>query len=182
MPIKGDQVKDRSGDKFENEVERKRERNQRNADPYLMDEGGPEPAVCTTCKTVYRNKRWYRDEKAYEELRQSSGTHKVTCAACRKIKDHYPEGIVTLRGKFFWKHEDEILNLLRSVENTAMAKNPLQRIMRIQPMEGEVTIETTEQKMAEHIGRALHSAYEGNLDIKWGEDHQVCRVYWERDD
>jgi NMD protein affecting ribosome stability and mRNA decay len=180
MTRREDQVLDRGGKKFDFDVDAKRGRPQRNEDPYLYDQGWKEPAVCETCHAVYRNKRWYLKEEDFVLIREQDDVSHVTCPSCRKINDKYPEGIVTLRGDYLWRHEEEILNILRSVENTAMAKNPLERIMRITPQGDAMIIETTEEKLAEHIGRALHKAHQGKLDINWTEDHSVCRVSWER--
>ena len=33
---------------------------------------------------------------------------------------------------------------------------------------------------AEHLGRALHKSHQGELKVSWSEDHDVCRVTWER--
>ncbi len=61
-----------------------------------------------------------------------------------------------------------------------MAKNPLERIIRVAREGDELVIETTEQKLAEHLGRALHKSHQGELKVSWTEEHSVCRVTWER--
>jgi len=158
----------------------KRGRVKTSADPYLPGEGLKEPAFCISCKALYRNRRWYLDPQTLESLRGAGTLHPVTCPACQKIADHYPEGVVTLRGEYLWDHEEEIRHILRNEESKAMAKNPLQRIMRME-REGEgLVIETTEEKLAEHLGRALHKAHHGDLQVSWSDDHAICRVTWER--
>ncbi|MBE0597635.1 MAG: hypothetical protein IH614_10220 [Desulfuromonadales bacterium] len=181
MPRKRDQVLDHSGPKFAFDSDSSRERNRRNIDPYVPEAGLPEPAVCIVCHAIYRNRRWYLKEKEYVAIREVEEVNEVTCPACQKIQQHYPEGVVTLRGGYLWQHEEEILNILRNIENTAMAKNPLQRIMKIQPEGDSLVIETTEEKLAEHIGRALHKAHQGDLNIDWSDNHSLCRVTWERE-
>lgn len=158
----------------------KRGRVRTSADPYLPEEGHPEPAICESCRAVYRNKRWMLDEDLYAEVRQEADVEKVTCPACRKIAEHYPEGVVTLRGDYLWEHEEEIRNILRNEENRAMAKNPLERIIRMEQDGEALVIETTEEKLAEHLGRALHKAHQGELDVQWSDNHSLCRVTWER--
>ena len=180
MSKKKDQVLDHSGPKFAYDSDKYRGRNKRNTDPYVMEEGLPEPTVCTVCHAIYRNKRWYLKEQEYVEVRESEESHKTVCPACRKMKELYPEGVVTLKGNYLWKHEEEIINILRSTENNAMGKNPLERIMSIKPEGDEMVIETTEEKLAEHIGRALHRAHQGELKIDWSDNHSLCRVTWER--
>ncbi len=158
----------------------KRGRVKTSADPYLPEEGPREPAVCRSCQALYRNKRWYLDPQLVSRLRSEGGLHEVTCPACQKIAEHYPEGVVTLRGGYLWDHEEEIRNILRNEETKAMAKNPLQRIMRMEREGADLIIETTEEKLAEHLGRALHKAHQGDLQVAWADDHAICRVTWER--
>ena len=158
----------------------KRGRVKTSQDPYLSETGLKEPAICAECQALYRNKRWYLDPAAVAELQAAGEYEAVTCPACQKIAERYAEGTVTLRGDYLWNHEDEIRNILRNEENKAMAKNPLQRIMRMQREGDDLVIETTEQKLAEHLGRALHKAHQGELKVSWTDDHSICRVTWER--
>jgi NMD protein affecting ribosome stability and mRNA decay len=159
----------------------KRGRVKTSSDPYISEEGLKEPALCESCRGVYRNKRWSRDVEAYTELSKSADVHRVTCPACLKIAEGYPEGIVTLYGDYLWEHEEEIRNLLHNEEEKTTAKNPLARIIRI-TREGEaLRIEATEEKLAEHLGRTLHKAHQGDLAISWDSDHDLCRVTWKRD-
>lgn len=160
----------------------KRGRVKTSSDPYIPEEGGREPSICESCHALYRNKRWYLDPQEFEAARNDSDVHWVTCPACQKIAEHYPEGVVTLRGEYLWNHEEEIRNTLRNEENKAMAKNPLERIIRMDREGEELVIETTEEKLAEHLGRILHRAHRGDLNISWDQDHDLCRVTWERND
>jgi len=158
----------------------KRGRVPTSSDPYIPEEGIKEVSVCAGCHAIYKNKRWYLDPTALEKLRKEGPLYEVTCPACKKIEDHYPEGIVTLRGEYLWNHEEEIRNILKNEEQKAMAKNPMERIMRIEREGDELLIETTEEKLAEHLGRALHKAHQGELNVSWADDHSVCRVWWQR--
>ena len=178
--IHGSQVSDRKGRKFESETDQKRGRNRRNLDPYVMDEGRPEPAVCIRCHAVYKNKHWYFEENEFKYLRENREAVETACPACQKITQSYPEGVVTLRGDYLWHHEEEIRNILKNEENKAMAKNPLERIMRMEREGDDLVIETTEEKLAEHLGRALNKAHQGELKIDWSDQHSLCRVTWER--
>jgi NMD protein affecting ribosome stability and mRNA decay len=158
----------------------KRGRVKTSADPYLPAGGMKEVALCQGCHALYRNKRWYLDPEAFAAESAEGAPHWVTCPACQKIAERYPEGIVTLKGEYFWEHEEEIRNILKNEESKAMAKNPLERIMRMNREGDDLIIETTEQKLAEHLGRALHRAHQGDLKVSWSQEHAVCRVDWER--
>jgi NMD protein affecting ribosome stability and mRNA decay len=158
----------------------KRGRVRTSDDPYFPEGGMKEVALCQGCHALYHHKRWYLDPEAFAAASAEEDPHWVSCPACQKIADHYPEGILTLKGEFIWDHEEEIRNILKNEENKAMTKNPLARIMRIDREGDDLVIETTAQKLAEHLGRALHRAHQGELKVSWSREHEVCRVDWER--
>jgi NMD protein affecting ribosome stability and mRNA decay len=158
----------------------KRGRVKTSADPYIPEEGPPELSLCESCHALYHDKRWYLDVEAFEAAKAGGDFDWVTCPACKKIAERYPEGVVTLRGDYVWDHEEEIRNILKHEEERAMAKNPLQRIIRMEREGDDLVIETTEEKLAEHLGRALHKSHQGELKVSWTEEHSVCRVTWER--
>ena len=54
------------------------------------------------------------------------------------------------------------------------------RIMRMTTEGNAMVIETTEQKLAEHLGRALQRAHRGDFNLDWSGSPRVCRVNWER--
>ncbi len=158
----------------------KRGRVETSADPYLCEAGLKEPSLCKTCGAVYRKKHWYLDPGEAEALKRDGTAQEVSCPACRKIQDRYAEGFVVLRGAYLWEHEEEIRNLLKHEETKAMAKNPLERIIMMERVGDDMQIETTEEKLAEHLGRAVSKAHQGELKVSWSDDHAVCRVAWER--
>lgn len=158
----------------------KRGRTRTSVDPYLPQGGLKEPALCTSCQALYRNKHWELSSEAVAEARASGGLTEVTCPACQKIAESYPEGLVTLSGDYLWDHEAEIRNLVANEEQKARGRNPLERIMRMTRDEQSLVIETTEKKLAEHLGRAVHKAHQGELKVSRGDDQGACRVYWER--
>jgi NMD protein affecting ribosome stability and mRNA decay len=151
-------------------------------DPYRAQTGLPEPALCSECGAVYRKKRWFLDAEEAAQLKRSDATRRVVCPGCRKINDRYAEGFVALHGAYLWQHEAEIRNMIRNEEHKAMAKNPLGRIISMERSADDMLIETTEEKLAEHLGRALHKAHQGEIKVTWANDHAVCRVDWRRDD
>ncbi len=150
-------------------------------DPYLDEAGIAEPALCSECGAVYQKKRWVIDAEESAALQKSGAAQQVVCPGCRKIRDGYAEGFVTLQGSYLWQHEAEICNLIRNEESRAMSKNPLERIISMERSQDDLLIETTEEKLAEHLGRALHKAHQGELKVTWADDHAICRVEWRRD-
>jgi len=149
-------------------------------DPYLPSEG-QEASVCTSCQAIYQNKRWFFDEKLYRKLAGTNRVREVLCPACRKIRDRYCEGVLTLSGEFFEQHRDEILTLIKNEAARVAGRNVGDRIISMTP-EGEdkLVVETTTEKLAQHLGRAVYRAYKGDLDFRWSEVNKFVRVYWTR--
>lgn len=148
-------------------------------DPYLPKEGPHDMAACKKCHAIYHKKRWSLDEALYKKRGNHKKTLIVLCPACQKIRDKYAEGFVTLKGDYLKEHKRDILNLIKNEEERAMGSNPLQRISEIKDNGKSVNITTTHEKLAQRIGKKIHSAFKGNLEIKWTED-RVTRVVWER--
>jgi hypothetical protein len=159
----------------------KQGRPNRSADPYIPEEGIREEAICPKCQAIYKNKRWYRAEEIPEDEKAGRNFVPIECPACKKIAEGYHQGVVTLKGAFLRKHEEEILNLVHNEEKKSMSKNPLQRIMSIEREGDELVIKTTAEKLAEHLGRAVHKAQQGDLRVSWDDNHSFCRVSWERE-
>ncbi len=152
----------------------------RTTDPYRPRRAPLEGGVCPDCHAINRKKRWYVDETEYLSLVRT-GAEQRRCPACRKIADEFPSGVVTLRGGFLCAHRDEILTIARNEERRARATNPLERIMEIRDRNGGVEILTTDEKLAQRIGREVRKAYQGIVSYKWSEDASLVRVNWARD-
>jgi len=152
----------------------------RTRDPYIPRKGPLEVGVCPGCHAISRKKRWYMDEAEYVSLVRT-GAMPRRCPACRKIADGFPSGVVTLRGGFLRTHRDEILTIVHNEELRARETNPLERIMGIRDEDESVEILTTDEKLAQRIGREIRKAYQGAVSYKWSEDANLVRVNWSRD-
>lgn len=150
-------------------------------DPYLQDLPPEEVAVCRECRSVYGKGVWKLQSQAANDLAKAERVNETTCPACRKIHDRLPGGIVTLSGGFLQQHEQEIVNLINNENKSAMEVNPLERIMDIEMRESELVIWTTNEKLAQRIGRAVRKAYSGEVEYKWSKGTKLARVNWHRD-
>jgi hypothetical protein len=152
----------------------------RTEDPYQPEEG-QEASLCTTCQAIYQNKRWFFDEKLAAKLAGTAKVKEVTCPTCRKVKDRYSEGILTLSGDFFKEHKDELVNLLKKeAERVGKRSVPDRIITMTEEGKDRLVVETTTEKLAQHLGRAVYKAFKGELNFKWGEMDKLVRVHWSR--
>jgi len=149
-------------------------------DPYLVDGHPPDGTVCSQCGAVYHNQHWNWDDRRRDTLVAAGTTNTIVCPACRKIQGQDPHGIVTLSGDYWPQHREEILNLIRNEEARGTSTNPLERIMDIREEDGSLIIETTNEKLAQKIGRAVHGAHNGDLEYQWPENNRLARVNWQR--
>jgi hypothetical protein len=87
---------------------------------------------------------------------------------------------VTLTGPFLAEHRDEILRLIANEEKRAREKNPLERIMSLSQGQEQLVLTTTDEKLAQRIGRELHKACGGTVTYNWSHNNKFVRVRWER--
>lgn len=148
-------------------------------DPYLMRTKPGEVLQCRECRSVFAGGRWQLQEQASEEIMHAKRQEWI-CPACQKIHDRQPGGVVRITGDFVKRHEQEIVNLINHENRGAMHLNPLERIMNIEHTDEGLTVYTTNEKLAQKIGRSVHKAYSGEVEYKWSEDTRLARVNWHR--
>jgi NMD protein affecting ribosome stability and mRNA decay len=149
-------------------------------DPYEPRVDPGEVAVCTDCHALYQRRHWFFDEELYFYHSNDPKTRKVLCPACEKIRDRYAEGQVNLRtSPFLTEHKDEILRLVHNEETRAKGTNPLERIIEVNESAQGVTVTTTNEKLAQRIGRMLKSSYQGHTTYHWS-DPKFLNVEWYR--
>ncbi|WP_183348499.1 BCAM0308 family protein [Geomonas paludis] len=156
-------------------MEEKGKMTTRSVEPYLPKRGLPEGTVCKGCGIVYHNKRWQ-----IEGASAAAPKGEILCPACQRIVGEDPAGVVTLSGSYLAQHREEILNTVKQQETKHREKNPLGRIMEIKEENGGIVITTTEDKLAQKIGRELYKSQRGELHYKWSHDQRMVRVEWSR--
>ncbi|MEW6544699.1 MAG: BCAM0308 family protein [Nitrospirota bacterium] len=154
--------------------------NPRQADPYTVRSPKTGFTACQGCHAIFEKKRWHFDEARFAELSRRKEVKLTTCPACQKIRDRYPEGILTLRWAGLAAHRDDVIGLLRKEETRAKGVNPLERIMGIEQDRGEWQVTTTNVKLAQRLGRELERAYRGKARYHWAHGDKLVRVVWER--
>ena len=151
------------------------------ADPYLPKGASKKITVCEGCHAVYKKKRWYADPNIYNAAVTIRDTSVSVCPACLKIRDNFPGGIVTLKGDYVLSHKQELLNLIKNEEARARGFNPLESVMSVKENGyGGIVISTTNEKLAQRIGRAIKKAVRGDVTYQWSHDNKLARVDWQR--
>jgi hypothetical protein len=178
MAIKGQN--DRKQLKTKIAFEEPGQRNARSTDVYLPKKGLKEEAICSSCNLVYQNKGWRLDDAAARRLKEESQVRRGTCPACRRMEDNLPAGIATFSGDYFHKHEVEILDIIKNEEARSRLKNPLGRVMEIAQEGALLTVSTTEEKLAQKLGKEVYKAHKGDLRFQWAHDQKMVRVIWAR--
>jgi NMD protein affecting ribosome stability and mRNA decay len=142
-------------------------------DSYKMAAKLPEPARCGDCGAVWHRGRWtWAAPPAQAAV--------TRCPACKRIRDRFPAGFVSLKGPFLDAHRDEIVARVRHCEAAERPDHPLQRIMNIVPAAGGLLVTTTDAHLARGIGEALRKAYRGRMEFRYNKDDNLLRVSWTR--
>lgn len=147
---------------------------QKRIDAYQQMHNPPEPTVCSKCQALFANGRWTWKPPP-------SDSNESTCPACRRIIDNYPAGFITIKGEFYILHRDNILNLVKNVENQEKRGRPLERIMNIDRQNDQAIITTTGIHVARRIGEALSKSFKGDLSIQYADADKNVRVNWSRE-
>ena len=152
-------------------------------DSYLPRGASRNMSVCGGCRAVYMNRRWYAEGDVYKAaINNNREKVQVICPACLKIRDNFPGGIVTLKGDYVLPHKADLMNLVRNEEERARGLNPLERVIAIKENGfGSIVISTTNEKLAQRLGRAIKKAFHGEVAYHWSHDNKLVRVEWVRE-
>jgi len=147
--------------------------------PYYEKRKYPEPTLCNQCALIYHKGRWQANTVAPA----GDTAYRALCPACHRMKDREPGGLVYLSGSYLNDSQklDEIINVVKNQEKLAQTQRPLLRIMWIERHSNEVEIATTNVHLAQRLGKAVHSAHAGDLEIKYAPGTRFARIYWKRD-
>ncbi len=142
-------------------------------DSYKNDRKPSEPARCPGCGASWRKGRW-----TWEAAEADAHAH--LCPACRRLRDDFPAGYVSLAGPFLHEHLREIQGLVKHCEADEKARPPLQRIMAIRSADGGLLITTTDVHLARTIAERVHDAYQGTLEFGYNKAENLLRASWTR--
>jgi len=132
-----------------------------------------EIAGCPRCEASYRDGRWtWKPAPA--------GAYEQVCPACERIAQHYPAGVLRIEGRSTRAQRGDWIGLVENVEEREREEHPLKRVMSIEEEPRAVVVETTDARLAADLGRALHRAYGGRLELPptTSDVENLARVRW----
>ena len=94
--------------------------------------------------------------------------------------DALPGATLTLIGHFVAQHKEEILSLVRNVEQMHTAENLGRIVSMNERKDGSILIRFTAPLLARRVGEALHSHYWGELELEQMNDGSSLRMTWWR--
>jgi hypothetical protein len=147
---------------------------EREHDPYRDRRKPPEPSACPDCGVVFHEGRW-------QWLAAPPEAHPQMCPACRRVRDRFPAGFLTLEGEFFRAHRAEIMGLVQSHARHVREEHPLERLMEVEDREdGSCLVTTTDIHLARGLGEAIRHAWRGDLAFHYEQGQTLLRVHWRR--
>lgn len=148
---------------------------EREHDPYKSQVKPTQPAVCRECGAVFSQGRWAWHSEAREGLEA-----RILCPACQRIRDRVPGGVLTLDGRFYREHQEEILALVANIEAREKQAHPLKRIMTITQQQDGAVITFTDPQLGHAFIEGIHKAYGGTKAYRYCDEETFLRAFWSR--
>lgn len=138
--------------------------------------------VCPRCGAVYDGHKWIPEpDKELTKRLAKVPRDAQLCPGDVRIERRQVEGVATFRGGFVTQHLEEITNLTNRVAREGRRRNVAARVLETTVAGNELVIETTDEHLAERMGKEVEKAFKGALEIKWQEKDTFVRVVWQRD-
>jgi len=143
-------------------------------------------ASCPNCHALYYDKHWHTWSNASTVLPKGHKVREEVCAACRMLgakSSHNSEfgyaGEVVLSGLADTALKLEIIRTIKNIADRAVLRDPEAQVIQIEDKGRTVRVTTTENQLAETIGKEVASAHKGGeLNIRFSKENLPVRVYW----
>jgi hypothetical protein len=128
--------------------------------------------VCTECRVFQHGGRWHWGAPPLVELEAG------LCPACQRVRERYAAGTLRLPADFLAQRE-EVLQMIRHVEQAEKPEHPLERLMEIADSGGELVVTTTGVHLARQIAHKLAKRFHRKPRFNYADDEQLVHVEWE---
>jgi NMD protein affecting ribosome stability and mRNA decay len=137
-------------------------------------------ALCDRCGAVGMHKSWISDRNLSEHFAADPLVRFVICPGCKRIEDKHYEGEVMLESPLLDSNKDMVYGTILHAEARAFLHNPLSRVAIIEDHGDKMRIVTTTCTLAERVGKAIHRALKGQIEIKPSPGEKFVLVKWSR--
>ena len=127
--------------------------------------------VYEVCGAVRYEGRWTFRAPPLADLAASR------CPACQRIADREPAGTLHVPADFL-AHRDEVVNMIRNVEEKERAEHALERVMEIAEEGGRMTVTTTGIHIAREIAHKLARRFHRKARLHYAGDESRVEVDW----
>mgnify|MGYP001609714250 FL=1 len=133
--------------------------------------------LCPEGKEVYFKKSWHPNLESLPELNEEKSVKFELCPAHQMLKDRQYEGEVIVEN-LKEENREELTNLIKNRGQEAERRDTLHRILKIEQLPVGIRVETSENQLAQKIGKAIESHYKkSDIKIQTGsEPSDVTRV------
>lgn len=148
--------------------------NPRHKDNYPHKEKTKNALVCTKCGVVNHEGRWYWGAPPETEVEAA------LCPACTRIRERDARGTLRLDGSFT-PYREEILGLVRNLEEAEKAEHPLERLMEVRDTPEGIVVTTTGVHLARGIANKLARRFHKKSNLRYEDGEQRVFVDWKKD-
>ncbi len=138
--------------------------------------------ICPKCHAVYFDKHWHPAEDVAAAYAASDEIIHELCPEDKEMEKNH--GAMGYEGEVILKNipsklSTETVQEIRNIGKRAEARDPEDKIIKIEQNAGVIRVLTTENQLAISIAKQVARAHKGgNLEIKWSNGDQTARAVW----
>lgn len=132
--------------------------------------------ICPECNAFYYRKSWHHNARNYRNLSEDKKVTIELCPADKMKKNNTFEGEVILKNV---PHaiKGEVINLIENIGVRAHKRDVLDRILYLHTTDGRIEIRTSENQLAQGIGKQVHRAHKASkIKITFSDEEKIIRV------
>lgn len=114
--------------------------------------------ICKECEAVYYKKSWHRNLRNYKNLRENLPIKFSLCPACEMIKNRQFEGEIIIKNIPI-KIKSDLINLAKIFSKRALERDPMDRLIAVKEVKGDLTITTTENQLAVKLAKKIKETF-----------------------
>ena len=118
--------------------------------------------ICPEGNEVYYHKSWHHNLRRYPHLKETKPINFKLCPFHQMKKNRQWEGEIRI-SDVPEKYRERVLQTAENVSREAYRRDPMDRILNIKTMKGEIIIYTSENQLAQKIARKITASFKNNF-------------------